>query len=343
MSANELAVRVGKTPKAVNEILHGKCSITPDTAVALECVTKIPAYYWLNRQKSYDEYIAREKQEAELEAAGEWAKAFPLAEMIKRGYLPKTSLANEKVKALLSFFGVCSPKAWEDYYYHQQLKVTFRISLSQTKEPFAISAWLREGELRASAEKVSDYSEKKLKDLLPKIKELMTKYPVDFLDQLKRLCSSVGVKVQFIPCLPKAPINGATRWLNDLPFVQISDRYKRYDAFCFTFFHEIGHILLHGKKEIFLEDVNYSDCEKIKEDEADYFASNILLSKSEESEFINSGNFSALSIRKFAKQFKIHPAFIIGRLHHLGLLPYQEGTKEIPTVDFINQAIIEVP
>ena len=40
-----------------------------------------------------------------------------------------------------------------------------------------------------------------------------------------------------------------------------------------TLFHEIGHILLHGKKDIFIENVDYGDRDPEKEKEADDFAS----------------------------------------------------------------------
>jgi HTH-type transcriptional regulator / antitoxin HigA len=32
---------------------------------------------------------------------------------------------------------------------------------------------------------------------------------------------------------------------------------KNNNQFWFTFFHEVGHLLLHGKKEVFLEQIEY--------------------------------------------------------------------------------------
>jgi hypothetical protein len=61
---------------------------------------------------------------------------------------------------------------------NQQLKVAFRISLATTKEPYAISAWLRKGELQASEINVGiEYSDKLLRSKLPAMKELMRKKP----------------------------------------------------------------------------------------------------------------------------------------------------------------------
>ena len=62
MGPKEFAVRTGKPEKTISEILNNKSSITPEMAVQFESVTKIPARFWLNRQRSYDEYMARKKR-----------------------------------------------------------------------------------------------------------------------------------------------------------------------------------------------------------------------------------------------------------------------------------------
>ena len=174
---------------------------------------------------------------------------------------------------LLAFFGFSNHKAWEEYYFKQQLKVAFRISLSQIQEPYAISAWLRKGELQAAELPANVYSEKKFKDALPKIKSIMASHPEGFFKQLQDICLDAGVKVVQTPSINKVPISGSTRWLNNTPLIQLTDHYPHNDSFWFTFFHEAGHILLHGKKDIFLEKVDYSDKNLEKEREADEFAS----------------------------------------------------------------------
>lgn len=62
MGPKEFAVRTGKPEKTISEILNSKSSITPEMAVQFESVTKIPARFWLNRQRSYDEYMARKNR-----------------------------------------------------------------------------------------------------------------------------------------------------------------------------------------------------------------------------------------------------------------------------------------
>lgn len=316
MGPKEFALRTGKPEKTIIAVLKGESSITPDMAVQFENATRIPANFWMNHQKAYDEYIAREKNKEVINMAVPWAQQFPLAEMIKKGWLEQANTIQEKTMALLAFFGFSNHIAWEDYFLNQSLKVAFRISLAHTNDPFAISAWLRKGELHAATLDANEYSAKAFKETLPKLRSLMAMHPVDFFPKLQRMCLDAGVKVVHTPCINKAPINGATRWLNDTPLIQLTGRYKRNDIFWFTFFHEAGHILLHGKKDIFLEQLENTDVDMKKEAEADDFAIKWTLSKEEEATIIESLPLNEASLISFATKYNTHPAIIIGRLQH---------------------------
>ena len=61
MGPKEFALRTDKPEKTIIAVLKGEGSITLDMAVQFESVTKIPANFWMNHQRSYDEYISREK------------------------------------------------------------------------------------------------------------------------------------------------------------------------------------------------------------------------------------------------------------------------------------------
>ncbi len=339
MGVKEFAVRTNKPEKTIITILKGKSSITPEMAVKFENVLNIPAHFWLNLQRNYDEFVARQKERESLKKSFEWVKKFPTAEMIKKGWISPQKTVEEKTKALLAFFGMSSPEAWENYFLNQKLKIDFRISLVHTKDPYAISAWLRKGELQAEELPSNTYDEEKFKASLPKIKSIMARHPRDFFQQLQSICLKAGVKVVVTPCIKKAPVNGCTRWLNDNPLIQLSGRYKRNDIFWFTFFHEAGHILLHGKKDIFLENIDYSDKDLSKEKEADNFAIKWTLSKEEEEEILKrleTKNFRFIEddILDFAKKFNTHPAIIIGRLQHRKKIPHSIGKEFFISVQF---------
>ena len=66
MGPKEFAIRTGKPEKTVIAVMKGKSRITPEMAVQFEHVLKIPAHFWLNMQRHYDEHLAREEREVKL-------------------------------------------------------------------------------------------------------------------------------------------------------------------------------------------------------------------------------------------------------------------------------------
>ena len=272
MGPKEFAVRTGKPEKTIIAILKGDSSITPEMAILFESVLKIPARFWMKSQYRFDEYKAREKRAQALKEAKDWAKKFPFSEMVKCAWINAKTKPEEKAEELFHFFGLSSPNAWKDYFFNQQLKVAFRISLAQTKEPYAISAWIRQGEIQAREIQCEDYSETQFKLALVAIKNLMVSKPNNFFERLQQICLTAGVKVVYTPCIKKAPLSGATRWIDNNPLIQLTEHRKQNKRFWFTFFDEAGHILLHGKKDIFLEDIDYSEADLQKEEQANEFA-----------------------------------------------------------------------
>lgn len=334
MGVKEFAVRVSKPEKTIFAVINGNSSITTEMAVSFEAVTKISASFWLKKQQMYDEYIVRKKKEEDAKASIEWMKHFPYSEMVKRDWIATVKTPEEKVRNLFDYFGVSTEKAWADYYLNQQLKLAFRISLSSTKDPHAMSAWLRQGELQAQAKGLdTPFDERKLKATLPSMKQLMIDEPADFFARLQELCYSCGMVLVATPTLPKAPINGATRWIRDTPLIQLSGRYRGYDNLWFNFFHEVGHILLHGKKDIFLEDAGLSGQDQTKEKEADEFASNLLLSSADEHDFLQNKSFTEAIITEAAKKYNTHPSILVGRLKHLKVMEYWQGQSFNKHVD----------
>jgi len=332
MGPKEFALRSCKPEKTVIAVMNGDSSITPEMAVQFERVLQIPAHFWLAAQSTFDEYVAREKQKVLVTRSAGWLRSFPIGDMIKKGWLPACSSVQEKTEALLSFFSINGHEAWNDYYINQELKVAFRISLRHTKDPYAISAWLCRGDIQAAELETRDYDEKAFKEALHKVKRIMAQHPEDFFQQLQTLCLKAGVKVVHTPCISKAPINGCARWIRSTPLIQMSGRYKRNDTFWFTFFHEAGHILLHGKKDVFLEGVN-SDRDESKESEADDFAVKWTFPHEAERELLNLSIIREADIHEFAKRFNTHPAIIIGRLHHVKRLKHSFGREFIQTVE----------
>jgi addiction module HigA family antidote len=56
LTQSELAGKLGVSYPRVNELIHGKRGITPDTALRLEKLFGMDAQFWLNLQLAWDLY-----------------------------------------------------------------------------------------------------------------------------------------------------------------------------------------------------------------------------------------------------------------------------------------------
>ena len=132
-----------------------------------------------------------------------------------------------------------------------------------------------------------------------------------------------------VEAFPKARANGATRWLSPTKaLIQLSLRHKWEDIFWFSFFHEAGHVVLHRKKEVFLETGGRKSAAqadpafKRLEDEADRFASRTLIPTGFDRRLRRA---SLEDIEDLAQHIGVAPAIVVGRLQHDGVLPYHQG------------------
>ncbi|CAM4207088.1 ImmA/IrrE family metallo-endopeptidase [Cytophagaceae bacterium 50C-KIRBA] len=325
MSQAELAERMGRPKEKINDVIKGREPISTATAFQLEKVLDIPASFWLNREKTYRQELYELQQREELEKEKDWLDAFPIHEMRKLGWLPNTKEKHILVDKLLKFFSVASADEWKRIYVDEQVSVAFKISLAHTQSPHAISAWLRQGELQAKEIKIAEFDKKKFKDALTEMRELAFLMPENFTQSLQNMCASCGVALVFTQNLPKAPISGATRWFHNKPIIQIAGRFKTDDHFWFTFFHEAAHIILHGKKDIFLENVEGTEIDQEKEQEANTFAAKLLLPEHAWQQILDAAPLSEEMIQAFAHKFRTPAGVIKGRLQQIGLLPFHVG------------------
>jgi antitoxin HigA-1 len=68
ITQNKLAVSIGVPPRRINEIVHGKRSITADTALRLGKYFGTSAQFWLNLQTHYDLDLAEDRAAEQIAA-----------------------------------------------------------------------------------------------------------------------------------------------------------------------------------------------------------------------------------------------------------------------------------
>ena len=67
LSQNRLGRELGVPPRRINEIIHGKRSISADTALRLSRYFGTSAEFWLGLQADYDLDVARDKLGPKIE------------------------------------------------------------------------------------------------------------------------------------------------------------------------------------------------------------------------------------------------------------------------------------
>jgi HTH-type transcriptional regulator / antitoxin HigA len=313
MSQAELARRMDRPLKTINEIVKGKSAVTHDTAIQLELVLGIQARLWNNLQRDFWEAEARIEEHRRLEREAGWADHFPLKEMVQRGWLSAAGSKAEAMVNLLRFFAVSGPAAWERQWATTQ--TAFRRSPAFPPSPHAVSAWLRHGELKAAEIECLPFDAAKLRSALADIRALTQLDPMAFMPDLVEILAACGVALVMTPELPGTHLAGAARWLTpEKALVQLSLRHGTDDQFWFALFHELGHLLRSGPRSAFLDTAGPEPVGSPDEVAADRFAANQLIPPQAFDRIRQAGRFDPSDIRRYAVELGMPPGIIVGRL-----------------------------
>lgn len=320
ISHAEFARRCGRSPKLISEIISGKAPLEPKTALEFEKVLGLDARIWLGIESNYRLYRARETENKIASKRDRWAESFPVRELVGRGHMQKPESTADAVSELLAFFGVGSIDAWITRY--AIVNVAYRHSQSFSSDEKALATWLRLGELEAENQKCKEYSEPRFRDATRQIRSL-TRIPIEeSIPHVIRLCNQAGVALTLVEPLPRTALSGAARWLSPRKAViQLSARHKSDDHLWFSFYHEAAHIILHSKKDIFV-DAN-GNGETDIEEEANKWASKTLIPKAEWDRLVAMPRYTRRVIEIFAEEQEIAPGIVVGMLQHKKLLPWR--------------------
>lgn len=322
MTQREFAVRVGVSTKHLNQLTKGIVSLSPDVAERLESVTGIRARFWNRLEADYQSTRQRLRVTRDAQAFGAWCRSLPVNDLVKRGQIPQDpSDKASRWEQLLAFFGVASLDAWAELY--EKPAAAFRQTKAFEAKVGAVASWLRLGELAAQEVKCAPFNKGGLEEAIPRLRELTILPPQEFEPELVRICAQNGVAVVFVKEIAGCRSSGATRWLSpSKAVVQLSLRYKTDDQFWFTVFHELAHVLRHGKREVHVEPEGKTS-EDPQEREADTFASEVLIPSRYRTRL--SALKSLPDVQRFAREIGVAPGIVVGRLHHEGRWPHSWG------------------
>ncbi|MBS3651863.1 HigA family addiction module antidote protein [Pseudaminobacter sp. 19-2017] len=315
------AERCGRSPKFVSEVIAGKAPVTEETALQFGRVLNMEPQVWVNLESNYRLRLAEQEEERRFARQVAWAKAFPVKDMVQHGLLDKPGSPAETVRNILAFFRCASVESFNEMVAARQGAVAYRRSPSFVGHPQAVMAWLQWGERIAEGMDCRTYDPVKFRACLKEARRLTMSGPEEIQSTLGQICADAGVALVLAPELAGTKLSGAARWVGDRPLLQLSLRHKSDDHFWFTFFHEAGHILLHGKKGMFIDE-DKAAADDPKEAEANEFAASSLIPKHVWKSFAVRRRFDEGSIRKFSEECGIAPGIVVGRLQHERILPF---------------------
>lgn len=319
MGKDELAKRMNRPPAKLSQIFNGQKSITPETALQLERVTGVPAHIWTGLETEYRLTLARLQEEKEQESRKKEVQLvtkYYYKELVKLGLVESKTNPVEKVVELQKYFGITSLLNLDGI---RRYQILYRQANSKKNKvsPEALTAWLRMGEIKAYKIDCLPYSEKKLIQIIPEIRSMTLKTPREYQIVLEAMLASCGIALVIVPHLPKTCAHGAAFWLSkDKAVIMLTIRGSWADIFWFSLFHEIAHIILHGKQEVFIEGNNLDFIMNKLEDDANEFARDQLISPREYKIFVSGNSFYKEEINVFARKIGVHPGIVVGRLHH---------------------------
>ena len=317
-SPEDLAEAMEVSVQQASELHQGIAAIDKPIAAKLTAALNTSEGFWLERQRQYQ---TDQKRISEAADGAAWLRELPLRDMIKFGWLKPGVGESQKVTAALAFFGVSSIADWKSKYRRDLATAAFRTSLTFTSNPVATASWLRWAKLQAQQIATQPFDAATFKTALVKLRALTRrKDPEQFVPELRRICAACGVALIIARAPEGCRASGATRFLTPTKaMIVMSFRYRSDDHFWFTFFHEAAHLLLHGKKALFLEDG--SEVTSEEENEANDLASAILLPPAAKAE-LERLPLSAKAIMRFALQTGVSAGVVVGQLQHSGRLAH---------------------
>lgn len=322
----EFAEIIGKDTRLVHEIVNGKRSVTPETAIILAEALGTSPELWMNLESQFQLSKVRPQQNI-ISRKAQLHTKFPVREMIKRGWIEATKNVDVLETQLFNYFGIKNLDDAPTFKHAAKKKSYTDISIRQI-------AWLCRVRKIAFSAPAQKYSEASLSNA---IEELKAK--VEYVDGIREIASilaKAGIRLVIVEPLTGSKIDGACFWLDSRsPVIALSLRFDRVDNFWHTLMHELDHVK-HGEGmsepvidiDIFAESVEDKPDFEMRANKA---AADILIPSEEMSGFIARVNpiFSNAQIVGFAKRVKVHPGIVVGQLQHRKMIDWRVGRKHL--------------
>jgi HTH-type transcriptional regulator/antitoxin HigA len=308
----DLAFILGCRIPALNTIVSGRRSVSPDMAKALAVAFDVPAEFFANLQQAYDLAKAGDPDPG-IAIRAKLQNQYPVREMIRRGWIeqsPPDALGSQ----MANFFQV--PNINDIPYMPEAAKAT---RYEAMKVPAAQLAWLFRVRRLARSMRSPGYSEDRLRESLPALEQLLT--APEKVAQVPAILMECGIRFVLVEKLPQTSIDGVCFWIGKSPVIGMSLRRDRIDTFWFILRHEIEHVLRGHGREIEMIDTDMypfpmSAAVSEEEQAANEAAAGFCVPQDSLSAFLLQQRhfIKELDVLVFARQLNRHPGLVVGQM-----------------------------
>lgn len=321
-SQADLAFVLGWDVSQLNRLIKGKTDVTPESAHMLGDAFDTPAEFFMNLQKSYDLGRAK-KADPGVRTRASWTAAYPVREMIKRGWIEDTESSLLDVQ-MVRFFG---KSCREEVPFISDAPVIAHAARKTSSYAEILPSqyvWLHRVRSVAQTIECPVYSDGALRGVLATLRSHFI--DPDDLPRIPSLLKKCGVRLVLVEQLAGSKIDGVCTWLNDQPVIGLTNRLDRIDNLCFVLRHEIEHVLRQDGREATFSPIDdfdgnlgsgnpdLPDCETL----ANAAAADFCVDQTMLQSFIlrKSPYISEKDVLAFAARAHIHPGVVIGQIQH---------------------------
>ncbi len=317
----DLGMILDRPQPRINEIIRGKTSITPETAVQLAAAFGDSPEEWLlaevkHRLSAVDPEVAEGVQRR-----ARLYELAPLNELRKRGWIRSKGNLGDVESDLLKLLGTTSLDE------APAISAAMRMSSPNIGLTPSQVAWCCRVQQLARLVESAPFDESNLGRCENQLRKLAA-YPKEA-RKVAAVLSEFGIKFVVVQHLTGTKVDGAALWLSDSePVIGMSLRYDRVDGFWFTLFHELSHIRHRDAPSVDSEHSVVDDPSLVVKPEferrADSDASASLIPSEQLESFVRRIGplYSKDDIVRFAHTIKLHPGVIVGQLQHRGEVGY---------------------
>ena len=321
LTTEDLADCLGISDPDARRLAGGEMAVDAEIAAALARLLGSTPDFWMRREEQY-------RASLRWLGADELARRSPIAEMVRFGWLQSEAGWKDQAASLLSYFDVSDAAQWDRTWASRLGEALYRTSPSFASNEMSVAVWLRRAEVEASRQSLQVWSPSRLREAVPRIRQLSkVGDPSRFLPRIAELLAAAGVALVVLRAPSENRLSGAAFKLGESArAIALTGRHLAEDHLWFTLFHEIGHLLLHDGEGDFLDALDADDAKySATEEEANDFARTTLFPSGIEA--LATSRASGPTKRQvvaFAATCGVAPGVVVGRLHHDGVLAYNQ-------------------